>query len=349
MGGALCFISALLFVVFVSLSRNVDGEIVQKAGGCDLFEGNWVWDNSYPLYHSSQCPFFEDQFNCERNGRPDKDFMKYKWQPTGCKLPRFNGVDFMRKLKGKRLMFVGDSLSLNQWQSLTCLLHVALPQAKHISYTKDGLSNFTFPEYDVSLLFLRNAFLVDIVSEPRGRVLRLDSISASKIWGGMDVVIFDSWHWWLHSGRKQPWDWVVYGNTTVKDLDRMTAYEKALNTWAKWIDSNVDSTKTQVFFQGVSPDHAGGPGSSEKGCEGQTKPLQSPGSPHPAEQVLEKVLKGMSKHVNLLNITRLSQLRIDGHPSIYGRFGGRKTDDCTHWCLSGVPDIWNEILYAMLA
>ncbi|KAL7129099.1 hypothetical protein ABFS83_13G041000 [Erythranthe nasuta] len=296
MGGALCFISALLFVIFVSLSRNVDGEIVQKAGGCDLFEGNWVWDDSYPLYHSSQCPFFEDQFNCERNGRPDKDFMKYKWQPIGCKLQRFNGVDFMRKLKGKRLMFVGDSLSLNQWQSLTCLLHVALPQAKHISYTKDGLSNFTFPDYDVSLLFLRNAFLVDIVSEPRGRVLRLDSISASKIWGGMDVVIFDSWHWWLHSGRKQP-----------------------------------------------------GPGSSEKGCEGQTKPLTSPGGPHPAEQVLEKVLKGMSKHVNLLNITRLSQLRIDGHPSIYGRFKGQKTNDCTHWCLSGVPDIWNEILYVMLA
>lgn len=51
------------------------------------------------------------------------------------------------------------------------------------------------------------------------------------------------------------WDWVVYGNTTVKDLDRMVAYEKALNTWAKWIDSNIDPTKTQVFFQGVSPDH----------------------------------------------------------------------------------------------
>lgn len=51
------------------------------------------------------------------------------------------------------------------------------------------------------------------------------------------------------------WDWVVYGNTTVKDLDRMVAYEKALNTWAKWIDSNLDTSKIQVFFQGVSPDH----------------------------------------------------------------------------------------------
>lgn len=48
----------------------------------------------------------------------------------------------------------------------------------------------------------------------------------------------------------------MYGNTTVRDMDRLSAYEKALNTWARWIDSNVDSAKTQVFFQGVSPDHA---------------------------------------------------------------------------------------------
>lgn len=58
---------------------------------------------------------------------------------------RFNGVDFLRKLKGKRLMFVGDSLSLNQWQSLTCLLHVAVPQAHYTSKTVQGLSTFTFP------------------------------------------------------------------------------------------------------------------------------------------------------------------------------------------------------------
>lgn len=39
-------------------------------------------------------------------------------------------------------------------------------------------------------------------------------------------------------------------------MDRLVAYEKALTTWARWIDKNVDQTKTKVFFQGVSPDHA---------------------------------------------------------------------------------------------
>ncbi|KAG6419431.1 hypothetical protein SASPL_121653 [Salvia splendens] len=309
--------------------------------GCDIFSGEWVVDASYPYYLSSQCPFIEEQFDCRLKGRPDTDYTRYRWQPSaaGCLLPRLNGEEFLRKLKGKQMMFVGDSLSLNQWQSLTCMLHVLVPHAKYTTKTVQGLSTFTFHDYDVSLKFYRNAFLVDIKNEDRGRVLMLDSLSSSQIWGGMDYVIFDSWHWWLHTGRKQPWDWVVYGNTTVKDLDRMVAYEKALNTWAKWIDSNIDPTKTQVFFQGVSPDH--------DSCTGHTEPVKSPGSPHPAEVVLEKVLRATDKDVYLQKITGLSQLRIDGHPSVYGH-GGHRDLDCTHWCLSGVPDIWNELLNASI-
>lgn len=40
-----------------------------------------------------------------------------------------------------------------------------------------------------------------------------------------------------------------------KDMDRLVAYEKGLKTWARWIDNNLDTTKTRVFFQGVPPDH----------------------------------------------------------------------------------------------
>ncbi|KAL8512576.1 hypothetical protein ACS0TY_018897 [Phlomoides rotata] len=149
------------FIVLISLGTNVKAKLAHK--GCDIFNGNWVLDHSYPYYESSQCPFIEGQFDCRKNGRPDHDFTKYKWMPAGgCKLPRFNGVDFLRKLEGKRLMFVGDSLSLNQWQSLTCLVHAALPKAIYTSNTRQGLSNFTFPDYNVSIMFYRNAFLVDI-------------------------------------------------------------------------------------------------------------------------------------------------------------------------------------------
>lgn len=81
--GALYFAVLVLFRVI-----NVDGKIaVQK--GCDIFQGNWVLDKSYPLYHASQCPFIEGMFNCDRNGRPDNEYSKYKWQPSRCNLPRY--------------------------------------------------------------------------------------------------------------------------------------------------------------------------------------------------------------------------------------------------------------------
>ena len=85
-------------------------------------------------------------------------------------------------------------------------------------------------------------------------------------------------------------------------------------------------------------------------CEGKTRPIlgfRYPGGPLPAELVLEKVLSAMQKPVYLLDITTLSQLRIDGHPSVYGS-GGHLDPDCSHWCLAGVPDTWNELQYASL-
>ncbi|RHN72463.1 putative PMR5 domain, trichome birefringence-like family [Medicago truncatula] len=54
----------------------------EKGGDCDLFEGNWVWDESYPLYASKDCNFPE-------NGRPDLFYTKWRWQPNDCNLPRY--------------------------------------------------------------------------------------------------------------------------------------------------------------------------------------------------------------------------------------------------------------------
>ncbi|KAG4377561.1 hypothetical protein GLYMA_18G151000v4 [Glycine max] len=321
--------------------------------GCNLFQGSWVYDDSYPLYETSQCPFIEREFDCQNNGRPDKFYLKYRWQPVGCNLTRFNGEDFLTRLRGKSIMFVGDSLGLNQWQSLTCMLHIAVPQAPYSLARNGDVSIFTFPTYDVKVMLSRNALLVDIVGESIGRVLKLDSIQAGQTWKGIDVMIFDSWHWWIHTGRKQPWDLIQVGNRTYRDMDRLGSYEIALNTWAKWVDYNIDPTRTRVFFQGVSPDHQnpaqwGEPRANL--CEGKTRPIlgfRYPGGPLPAELVLEKVLRAMQKPVYLPDITTLSQLRIDGHPSVYGS-GGHLDPDCSHWCLAGVPDTWNELQYASL-
>ncbi|KAF0888648.1 hypothetical protein E2562_016106 [Oryza meyeriana var. granulata] len=56
------------------------------------------------------------------------------------------------------------------------------------------------------------------------------------------------------------------------------------------------------------------------------------------------------RKAQFLNITYMTELRRDGHPS-QNRETGTPQDapeDCSHWCLPGVPDTWNEILYAHL-
>lgn len=69
-------------------------------------------------------------------------------------------------------------------------------------------------------------------------------------------------------------------------------------------------------------------------------------------------LKKRGVNVKVLNITQLSEFRKEGHPSIYRKqweplredqlSDPKSYADCIHWCLPGVPDVWNELLYAYI-
>ncbi|KAF7112663.1 hypothetical protein RHSIM_RhsimUnG0206800 [Rhododendron simsii] len=343
--------SCVILVEQLNKARRPGAQLA-RSNGCELFQGNWVYDDTYPLYNSSVCPFIEQQFDCQGNGRPDKLYLKYRWKPTACELRRFHGQEFLRRFNGKKIMFVGDSLSLNQWESLKCMLHDAVPKSNFLVGRKEGVSTFNLTEYNVSVILSRNAFLVDLVEEKIGRVLKLDSITNGDSWKGVDMLIFNTWHWWLHKGSKQPWDYIEEGNTTYKDMDRLVAFKKGLTTWSKWVDSNINPSTTRVFFQGISPTHYYGKewNQSKSTCQGQNQPLSGPtypDGPLPAAAVVKEVLGKMLSPVTLLDVTTLSQLRKDGHPSVYGS-GGEKGNDCSHWCLGGVPDTWNQLLYAIL-
>ncbi|KAJ8752090.1 hypothetical protein K2173_001765 [Erythroxylum novogranatense] len=321
----------------------------ELAGKCNYFQGKWVYDASYPLYDNSRCPFVDPEFNCQKYGRPDKDYLKYRWQPFSCNLPRFNGLYFLEKWRGKKIMFVGDSLSWNQWQSLTCMLHSWVPNSRTSFIRRDGLASVTFEDYGVKILLYRTPYLVDIVNQKVGRVLKLDSINSGNAWRGMDMLIFNTWHWWTHTGRSQPWDYIQEGNALYKDMNRLVAFYKGLTTWARWVNRYVDPSKTKVFFQNVSPTHYEGKdwNAPWKSCSGETQPFfgtRYPAGTPEAWFVVNKVLSRIKKPVYLLDVTALSQYRKDAHPSTYS--GQHKGTDCSHWCLPGLPDTWNQLLYA---
>ena len=55
---------------------------------CDFSVGKWVYDQSYPLYDTN-CPYLTTAVTCQKNGRPDSDYEKWKWKPYGCSIPRY--------------------------------------------------------------------------------------------------------------------------------------------------------------------------------------------------------------------------------------------------------------------
>lgn len=98
-------------------------------------------------------------------------------------------------------------------------------------------------------------------------------------------------------------------------------------------------------------------------CFNETKPVRKKkhwgtGSDKRIMSVVAKVTKKMKVPVTFINITQISEYRIDGHCSVYTETGGKllteeeranpQNADYIQWCLPGVPNTWNQILLAML-
>ncbi|KAG9134148.1 hypothetical protein Leryth_004823 [Lithospermum erythrorhizon] len=345
---------------------------------CSPVHGKWVFNSSNkPLYTDRTCPYIDRQFSCVKNGKNDYDYSYWEWQPDDCLLPKFNPEIALRKIQGMRLMFVGDSLQRNQWESFVCMVNTVIPEDQKSMKRGRVHSVFTVKEYNATIEFYWAPFLIEsnsdvkIISDPKKRVLRIDSIEKhAQHWTGVDILVFNTYVWWM-SGLKvrSLWGSFANGDEGTEELDTAVSYRIGLKTWANWIDSTIDPNTTRVFFTTMSPTHQrsadwGNVNGSK--CFNETKPVMmnkkhyySTGSNKEMMKVVAGVIGKMKVPVTVLNITQLSEYRVDAHSSIYTELQGKllnqtqKEDplhyaDCIHWCLPGVPDTFNKIFYAYL-
>ncbi|KAL0003432.1 hypothetical protein SO802_017213 [Lithocarpus litseifolius] len=342
---------------------------------CDVFSGSWVRDElTRPHYQESECPYIQPQLTCQEHGRPDKEYQYWKWQPNDCSLPDFNATLMLETLRGKRMMFVGDSLNRGQYVSMVCLLHKLIPEDEKSMETFDSLTVFTAKKYNATIEFYWAPFLLEsnsdnaVVHRISDRIVRKGSINKhGRYWKGVDILVFNTYLWWM-TGLKMK---ILLGSfdDEVKDIVELStedAYRMAMKSMLRWVRKNMDPKKTRVFFASMSPSHGksidwgGEPGLN---CYNQTTLIEDPnywGSDcrRSVMEVIGEVFSKSKFPITFLNITQLSSYRKDAHTQIYKKQWSPLTPeqianpysyaDCVHWCLPGLQDTWNELLFAKL-
>lgn len=349
------------FIVDVADRIMQRNSVKGSLAACDIYTGTWVRDSTAPIYNSSTCPFAEVGFSCQDNGRPDSDYLKWRWQPFGCDIPLFDAKDIRQRLRGLQIAFVGDSMGRTQWESFICLLMADISNKSSV-YEVHGNSitkqrpylAVRFSGFNFTVEYYRSPYLVQEGPPPKHvpkrvqTTLKLDKLETAETkWLQADVLVFNTGHWWTPSKTFVRGCYFQVEKSIKLGLNLETAYRIALGTWANWVKSKVNVNKTQVFFRSYEPAHWEGNWHNRL-CQSETTPVLSMNytEEFPHLVVLHDVIRHANVPVTVLNITSMSAYRRDSHVANWTR--DSNVVDCGHWCLPGLPDSWNRLLYAAL-
>uniref|UniRef100_A0A0E0FQD0 Uncharacterized protein n=1 Tax=Oryza nivara TaxID=4536 RepID=A0A0E0FQD0_ORYNI len=383
-GPAAVFLSALVvlscFKSVPYLSRMSSSELPSymsyfesPISKCDIFQGEWVPDESSPQYTNLTCSYIQEHQNCMMYGRPDLEFLKWRWKPAGCDLPRFDPDKFLRLVGNKTLAFVGDSLARNHMQSLLCLLSkVATPKDVSVTGKTDPDKILYYEGYNFTIHIFWSPFLVrteESAESPGVFKLYLDEPDCK--WfarvAGFDYVIFSGANWFTRpslfyeNGRLVGGSYVALNITS--DLTLRHSHRMAFRTALRAI--NDIRFRGKAIVRTLSPmSHFEG-GAWDKGgdCR-RTRPYRGNETAmggmdlefytSQVEEFREAQREAAANGVDmvLMDPTAAMLLRPDGHPSRYGHWPDEKRvlyNDCIHWCLPGPVDAWNDMLLHMLS
>ncbi|XP_057815610.2 protein trichome birefringence-like 13 isoform X2 [Cryptomeria japonica] len=267
--------------------------------------------------------------------------------------------------------FVGDSLNRNMFVSLVCMLKEASNDARkwRPAHADRG---YTFLQYNVTLAYHRTNLLARYgrwSAKIDGGALeqlgykegfRVDIDIPDGSWAEApsyhNILILNTGHWWWAPAKfdpvKSPMLFFEKGQPILPPISPEEGLDMVLHNMIDFVEKNMPKNALNVF-RTQSPRHFEGGDWNEGGTCQRTKPLlpeevenifavknHSPNvEVRLANRHLQEALKDSS--FNLLNITFMSEFRADAHPSTSG---GKKHEDCMHWCLPGITDYWNDLL-----
>ncbi|KAJ6817918.1 protein trichome birefringence-like 26 [Iris pallida] len=152
-------LAIFLFFSVVGNSKNGEG------GQCNLFNGRWIPHPSGPSYNNGSCNFIDDADNCLKNGRPNTEYLYWRWKPYHCDLPPLDPEKFMNTMQDKSWALIGDSILRNQMMSMICLLSKVEEPVEVYHDEAYKSRSFYFPSHNLTIATIWAPFLVKSVTD----------------------------------------------------------------------------------------------------------------------------------------------------------------------------------------
>ncbi|RDY02050.1 Protein trichome birefringence-like 16, partial [Mucuna pruriens] len=369
-------VAFLMYLLAYAVLHQVDWDcsIVDPLPVCNYAKGKWVPDNNRPLLYSGfGCKqWLSGMWACRMMQRTDFAYERLRWQPKDCQMEEFEGSKFLRRMQHKTLAFVGDSLGRQQFQSLMCMItggeetHDVEDVGKEYGLIlPEGAARpngwaYRFLSTNTTILYYWSAILCDIepinVNDPGTEyAIHLDRPPAflHQFLHKFDVLVLNTGHHW-NRGKLKANRWVMHvggvPNTDKKIEVVSGAKNLTVHSVVSWVNTQLSQYPSlKVFFRTISPRHFVGGDWNTGGSCNSTTPM-SVGKEILEEESTDKVVSNAVRgtRVKILDITALSQLRDEGHISHFSFTSKPGVQDCLHWCLPGIPDTWNEILFAQI-
>ncbi|CAI5934647.1 unnamed protein product, partial [Closterium sp. NIES-64] len=304
---------------------------VSPSTTCDLTVGSWVPNPSRePQYTGESCRSLSRALNCQRNGRTNMHYLQYEWRSPECRIERFDASAFLERMRNKVFLVVGDSLTLNFFSALQCLIETVTPTKSREGPLFPGGPNahaLLAPHFNATFLRQAAAFLArslptggDRTSSGSTWTVHLDQVHPE--WAAVlpytDYVVFGAGAWYT-TGRVKTRHYMI--NNTEQPNNRMATMQAALHAVTRFTRS-INYTGMPIFLT-YSPMHGNVRVNSTApsvGCSAYMDPVGADAVEVPQwnkdcigvrNAQLEVVQQ--SKEFKVVDVTALSVLRPDGH------------------------------------
>ena len=327
------------------------------------------WSDSRVLEH----------FLCGHRSKEDLDvtttIMQWMWVPEMCSLPQSNIQlqhlikNFLSKAQGTSFVFLGDSIMEEQFISIRCLL------GEHV---EKEASNYFVASSNISFTFEKNVLLINTATQRVDDPLRRDlpyssrgndslppTIKSKSYLQDLEKANLEDEKTWENSTQfksSPSFGHLIRGSNVTLVFSQGSHWHGNLDNYImmvkdvlKYLQANFGGSR--ILFRAIGHGHHG---CTTPGIHLEPK---TPRKPDPQEKL--DVIRDMSKYnwrmfphwndiwkyeidalqdhrIHFMDISPMTQRRADAH------VGFRWEQDCLHWCLPGVIDYWNYLLFSII-